>query len=168
MIKLSNFFLNKQSAVIVFLIFIFCFQSSFAQRKKISEDVKEKMNNQTTIPNNPQTKTRDTTIGFKHRDDLADSITISYRYLDTLRSIRLDSSLNDFNKFYSVPAHYITLGNNGSPGYPILFTPILKAGWDAGFHAYDLYRFTIENTKFYKTTRPYSKPKFHEGVIFCV
>jgi len=56
-----------------------------------------------------------------------------------------------------VPADYVTLGNNGSAGYPVLFTPILKAGWDAGFHAYDAYRFTIENTRFYKTTRPFSQ-----------
>jgi hypothetical protein len=99
----------------------------------------------------------DTTIGFKRRDDLADSITISYRYLDSLRSMRIDSSLNDFNKFYSVPAHYVTLGNNGSAAFPVLFTPLLKAGWDAGFHAYDVYRFTLENTKFFKTTRPFTQ-----------
>ncbi len=104
-----------------------------------------------------QTSTTDSTIGFKHRDDLADSITISYRYLDSLRSMRLDSSINDFNRFYSLPAHYVTLGNNGSAAFPVLFTPLLKPGWDAGFHPYDVYRFTIENTKFYKTTRPYSQ-----------
>lgn len=96
-------------------------------------------------------------LGFQHRDDLADSITISYRFLDSLRIIRLDSSLNDFSKFFSVPANYITLGNNGSASYPILFTPILKAGWDAGFHAYDAYRFTPEETRFYKTTKPFSQ-----------
>ncbi len=97
------------------------------------------------------------TIGFKHRDDLADSITISFRYLDSLKSDKLDSSVSDFNKIYSVPADYVTLGNNGGPAFPVLFTPILKAGWDAGFHAYDLYKYTLENTMFFKTTRPFTQ-----------
>ena len=96
-------------------------------------------------------------LKFEHRDDLADSITITYRYMDSLKTNRLDSSLHDFSRFFSVPANYITLGNNGSPSYPILFTPILKAGWDAGFHAYDAYRFTLEDTRFYKTTRPFTQ-----------
>src|SRR5829696_5124243 len=96
-------------------------------------------------------------LTFQHRDDAADSITISYRYLDSLRINRLDSSLHDFSRFFSVPANYITLGNNGNASYPILFTPILKPGWDAGFHAYDAYRFTPEDTRFYKTTKPFSQ-----------
>ncbi|MDQ6888786.1 MAG: putative porin [Bacteroidota bacterium] len=97
------------------------------------------------------------TIGFKHRDDLADSITISYRYLDSLKSETIDSSINDFNKIYTVPANYVTLGNNGTAAFPVLFTPLLKAGWDAGFHALDLYMFNLETTRFYKTTRPFTQ-----------
>ena len=62
-----------------------------------------------------------------------------------------------FNRFYPVPADYVTLGNTGAAAFPVLFTPILKAGWDAGFHAYDLYKYTIENTRFYKTTRPFTQ-----------
>ena len=120
------------------------------------EGATDRMRNVTNASKNP-TQSSDTTIGFKRRDDLADSITISYRYLDSLRSMRIDSSLNDFNKFYSVPAHYVTLGNNGSAAFPVLFTPVLKAGWDAGFHAYDVYRFSLENTRFYKTTRPFTQ-----------
>ena len=49
--------------------------------------------------NNNRTNPADSTIGFKHRDDLADSITISYRYLDSLRSLRIDSSLDDFTRY---------------------------------------------------------------------
>ena len=74
-----------------------------------------------------------------------------------MKSDKLDSSVSDFNKIYSVPANYITLGNNGSAAFPILFTPLLKSGWDAGFHAYDLYMYTLENTQFYKTTRPFTE-----------
>ena len=96
------------------------------------------------------------TIGFEHRDDLKDSITISYHYLNSLTREFLDSSIHDFGKYYSVPDDYVTLGNNGNAAYPVLFTPILKAGWDPGFHAFDLYKYTIENTQFFKTTRPYT------------
>jgi len=96
-------------------------------------------------------------LKFEHRDDLADSITISYHYLDSLKSDNIDSSINDFGKVYSVPTGYVTLGNNGNAAFPVLFTPILKAGWDAGFHAFDVYKYTIENTRFYKTTRPFTE-----------
>ncbi|MBC7867953.1 MAG: hypothetical protein H7X88_10520, partial [Gloeobacteraceae cyanobacterium ES-bin-316] len=85
-----------------------------------------------------------------------DSITISYRYLDALRRYTLDSSVNDFDKYFPVPSRYQYLGNNGAASYPLIFTPFTKAGWDAGFHAFDVYRFNMEETKFYKTTRPFS------------
>jgi hypothetical protein len=91
-------------------------------------------------------------LGFQHRDDLADSITISYRYLDSLKNDNIDSSVNDFNRFYPVPAYYVTLGNNGTAAFPVLFSPILKAGWDAGFHAFDVYMYSLENTRFFRTT----------------
>ncbi len=95
-------------------------------------------------------------LDFKHRDDLADSITIYYHYLDSLKNDHLDSSLGDFDRFYVDPANYVNLGNTGRASYPVLFTPILKTGWDAGFHAFDLYRYKLEDTRFFKTTRPYT------------
>ncbi len=97
------------------------------------------------------------TIAFEHRDDLKDSITIYYFHLNSLVRELLDSSLNDYGKVYTVPAGYKTLGNNGNAAYPILFTPLLKAGWDAGFHAYDLYKFSLDNTRFFQTTKPYTQ-----------
>ncbi|MEO8764247.1 MAG: putative porin [Ginsengibacter sp.] len=96
-------------------------------------------------------------LNFEHRDDLADSITITFRYLDSLKSSGLDSSLSDFNRFYTVPSYYVSLGNNGTAAFPVLFTPVLKAGWDAGFHAYDAYIYNIENTRFFKTTKPFTQ-----------
>ncbi len=93
---------------------------------------------------------------FQQRDDLADSITISYRYMDELRRYTIDSSVNDFDKYFPVPSRYMYLGNNGAAATSLIFTPFTKAGWDAGFHAFDVYRFKLEETKFYKTTRPFS------------
>ena len=153
MIRAYKFFKKYSTGFLILAILFFSLPTFGQVPKRILEGARDRVRGVTSQPSQPG----DTTIGFKHRDDLADSITISYRYLDSLRIIRLDSSINDFNKFFSVPANYVTLGNNGSAGYPVLFTPWLKAGWDAGFHAYDAYRFTIDNTKFYKTTRPFSQ-----------
>ncbi len=123
-------------------------------KRRPGSNIPQGRNNTSTRPGQNQNTD---TIGFKHRDDLADSITISFRYLDSLKSQTLDSATNDFNKIYSVPANYVTLGNNGGAAFPVLFTPLLKAGWDAGLHAYDLYKYTLENTQFYKTTRPFTQ-----------
>lgn len=96
-------------------------------------------------------------LGFEHRDDAKDSITITYRYLDSIRNVKPDSSINDFYNYFSEPATQQYLGNNGAAGYSLIFSPLAKAGWDAGFHAFDVYRYTLENTRFYKTTKPFSQ-----------
>lgn len=96
-------------------------------------------------------------LGFEHRDDAKDSINLSYRYLDGIRSYRLDSSVNDFYKYFSIPVQYQYMGNHGSAAYSLIFNPIINAGWDAGFHAFDVYKFTVENTRFYRTTKPFTQ-----------
>lgn len=113
--------------------------------------------NQTADPRaQKSTGPRKDTLGFEHRDDSKDSISISYRYLDSVRRNSIDSSVNDFDRYFSVPSSYQYLGNNGAAAVALIFQPFNKAGWDAGFHAYDIYRFTLEGTKFYKTNRPFS------------
>ncbi|MEO8820079.1 MAG: putative porin [Ginsengibacter sp.] len=97
------------------------------------------------------------TIAFQHRDDLKDSITIYYFHLNSLKKEFLDGSLNDYGKVYTIPSGYVTLGNNGNAAYPILFTPLLKAGWDPGFHAFDVYQYNVDSTRFFQTTRPYTQ-----------
>ena len=96
-------------------------------------------------------------LGFEHRDDLKDTITVTYRYLDSIRNIRIDTNITDFYRYFSVPAAQQYLGNNGTAGYPLIFSPFAKAGFDAGFHAFDAYKFTFENSRFFKTTKPYTK-----------
>ena len=103
-----------------------------------------------------QNTSKKDTSGFEQRDDAKDSITISFRYLDAIRRYTLDSSVNNIDKYFPVPTAYQYLGNNGAAAFPLIFAPNAKAGWDAGFHAYDVYRFTLEETRFYKTTRPFS------------
>ena len=144
----------KYKRIIIQPLLVICAMLLFVQL--VQAQMPDVLNRFSSVGSRGQSSKGDS-IPFQHRDDLADSITISFRYLDSLKIDRLDSSIGDFNRFYTVPADYVTLGNNGTAAFPVLFSPLLKAGWDAGFHAYDLYKYTIENTRFYKTTRPFTQ-----------
>lgn len=100
---------------------------------------------------------------LKHRNPLEDSITLTYHYFDSSRTRRLDSSITDFYLRYTVPNTYVDLGNLGTPARPLIFMPYMKPGLDPGFHAYDIYKFSIEDSKFYTTTRPYSELSYLIG-----
>ncbi|MBS1566441.1 MAG: hypothetical protein JST39_18805 [Bacteroidetes bacterium] len=92
-----------------------------------------------------------------------DSLTINYRWLDSSRYQKFDSSINDFTKRYPIPADYVTLGNVGTAAHSMIFTPNLKAGWDPGFHSFDIYKYSVENTRFFSTTRPYTELSYLLG-----
>ena len=94
---------------------------------------------------------------LQHRDRYADSITIYYRYYDSTRTRSLDSSLNDFSNKLVQPYWYNNLGNYGTAAHSLVFSPLMKAGWDAGFHQYDMYNFRVEDTRFFTTTRPFTE-----------
>lgn len=97
---------------------------------------------------------RDTT---KH-DHEPDTLTLRFRYLDEPTDFTIDSSIADFSQNYlGYPASYMTLGNNGNAARNLIFTPIMTPGFDAGFHAYDIYGFNHQKAKFYNTNRPYSE-----------
>jgi hypothetical protein len=100
---------------------------------------------------------RTDTIAFEHRNDAKDSFTITYKAYDSLRSIPLVSHVNDFYSYFPVPYSLQYMGNTGSAGYLLRYQPMKRAGWDAGFHAFDAYKFTPENTRFFKTTKPYTQ-----------
>jgi hypothetical protein len=150
---ISKKIINKVNTLakkfVALIIFLFCLQYTYAQ-------LPGKLGNLQGLSGGRSSGSSDT-ISFEHRDDLKDSITISYHYLNSLTRERLDSSVNDFGKYYSVPNGYVNLGNNGNAAYPVLFTPILRPGFDAGFHAFDVYKYDIQNTRFFKTTRPYTE-----------
>ena len=96
-------------------------------------------------------------IAFEHRNDAKDSINISFKHVDSIRMLKYDNSFSDFYNYFSIPAGQQYLGNNGSAGYSLIFSPLTKAGWDAGFHSFDIYKFTLDDTKFYKVTKPFSQ-----------
>jgi hypothetical protein len=99
--------------------------------------------------------------GQKGADTLAhrkaDTITINYRYLDSSRYLRMDSSVYDFSRKVPQPPTWINLGNTGAPARDLVFTPRMISGWDPGWHAYDLYAFKVDETRFYHTTKPYTE-----------
>jgi hypothetical protein len=91
---------------------------------------------------------------LQHRKN--DTITLNFRYLDSTRLAKLDSSLVFYKKVPQPPT-YINLGNIGTPGRDLVFAPKMISGWDAGWHALDNYLFRPEETKFYNTTKPYTE-----------
>ena len=139
--------------IIAFIILVFCFQFAHAQQPDVINQIGGRIKN---ISGAGSGGGKDT-IGFVHRDDKKDSISITYKYLDSIRSIPFDSSINDFDKYFTVPSSYIYLGNNGAAAYSLIYKPSAKPGWDAGFHAFDIYRYTLEESKFYKTNKPFTQ-----------
>ena len=94
---------------------------------------------------------------LQRRDENADSITIVFNYLDSMRNTKFDSSIREYYDRFPIPYTYHFLGNPGTAARSILFRPEGHAGWDPGFHAYDVYRFTINGARFFNTTRPYTE-----------
>ncbi len=98
-----------------------------------------------------------------HRTGHEDSITISFRYLDSSRMRKFDSSITDFTMRFPVPWHHYHLGNIGNATHSMIFQPRKKAGWDHGFHAYDVYNLNDYDTRFYNTTRPFTEIQYQIG-----
>ncbi len=105
---------------------------------------------------NPSGSPRKDSLAFEHRNDAKDSITLTYQFLDEIKIHSIDSSVDDFDKYYSVPSTYQYLGNNGAAAFSLLYQAPRHAGWDLGFHAFDVYKYTVESTRYYTTTKPFS------------
>jgi hypothetical protein len=91
------------------------------------------------------------------RSKFEDSVTVNIYYMDSSGAQKLDSSISDFTRRFPIPATHTYLGNTGSPTKSLLFDPRLQPGWDAGFHALDAYKWTLERAHFFNTTRPYTE-----------
>ena len=103
------------------------------------------------------------TDSLRHRNKLEDSITITYRYLDSTVNYKLDSSIIDFTKKFPAPPTHVYLGNIGNASRSLLFSPVLSSGFDPGFHAFDVYKWNIDQVRFFNTTRPYSELTYQLG-----
>lgn len=100
---------------------------------------------------------------LQRRDKNEDSITISFRLYNATQSSKLDSSITDFTKRFPIPATHIYLGNLGNASRSLLFSPPMEAGFDAGFHAFDIYTWQLKDARFFQTTRPYSEINYFLG-----
>jgi hypothetical protein len=100
---------------------------------------------------------------LEKRNSLQDSITISFRYLDSSRMQKFDSSITDFTRHFPVPWYHYHLGNVGNPTHSMIFPSLMKPGWDPGFHALDAYNYNDYDTRFYNTTRPYTEIHYQIG-----
>ena len=100
---------------------------------------------------------------LERRDNLADSITIFFRMYDSSRIVRFDSGIGDFTKRFPIPNHHVYLGSLGSATRSLVFQPFIRAGFDPGIHAYDVFKYTVANTRIFQTTRPYTELDYFLG-----
>jgi hypothetical protein len=151
-----NIFTRKRLLLIVgvlFSIYSYAQQTTVNNAKTVQYDSK----------GNPIPTNKKDSSGLQHRDRYADSITIFYRYYDSSRNRKIDSSINDFALRFPQPYTYVNLGNYGTAAHSLLFNPVMKPGWDAGLHQFDIYNLKIEDTKFFQTTRPYTELAYMLG-----
>jgi hypothetical protein len=69
----------------------------------------------------------------------------------------MDTSINDLFSKFILPYSNYHLGNLGNASKSYLFNPLQRGGWDAGFRSYEVYNYTLEQTPFYQTTKPYTE-----------
>ncbi len=97
------------------------------------------------------------TDSLQKRDKSEDSIGIYYRLYNSLTIQNMDTSIADFYSKFILPYSNYHLGNLGNASKSYLFNPLQRGGWDAGFRAYEVYNYTLEQTPFYQTTKPYTE-----------
>jgi hypothetical protein len=57
----------------------------------------------------------------------------------------------------------VDFGNIGTESHDLVFNPFLRPGWDGGWHAFDPYVFSVDESRFYNTTKPYSEVDYLLG-----
>jgi len=97
------------------------------------------------------------TDSLQKRDKAEDSIAIYYRLYNSLAIRNMDTTVNDFFSKFILPYSNYHLGNLGNASKSYLFNPLQRGGWDAGFRSYEVYNYTLEQTPFYQTTKPYTE-----------
>ena len=97
------------------------------------------------------------TDSLQKRDKSEDSIAIYYRLYNSLTIQNMDTAITDFYSKFILPYSNYHLGNLGNASKSYIFNPLQRGGWDAGFRAYEVYNYTLEQTPFYQTTKPYTE-----------
>jgi hypothetical protein len=115
----------------------------------------------TTVPSQNRSSNSDSLVQPEKRKPV--HITIHYRYLNDVTDREIDSSINDFTHYLPMPADYVYLGNLGTPAHSLIYSPKTYTGFDPGFHAFDIYRFKTDSTRFFQTTKPYTRLRYLIG-----
>jgi hypothetical protein len=95
--------------------------------------------------------------GVERRDYSDDSLNVKVYTFNNVRPSSFDTSIRDYTLRFPIPGTYMYLGNTGSAARSLLFTTPARTGWDPGFHTLDIYKYRLENVRFFNTTRPYTE-----------
>ena len=77
-----------------------------------------------------------------------------------------DSTLFNFQQYDPIRRgafDYVHLGNLGSAARPVVYRPRFRRGFEVGLNAYELYRKTLDEQRFYRITQAYSHAFFSQG-----
>ncbi len=107
-----------------------------------------------TIPKAGTAQRDSTNSKVERRDYSDDSLNVRLYFLGSTRPSKFDTSIRDYTIRFPIPATHIYLGNDGSATRSLLFSTPMRAGWDPGFHAFDVYKLKLENVRFFSTPKP--------------
>jgi len=100
------------------------------------------------------------TDSLVRRDRFEDSISIHFTYLDSVETIAIDTTINDYNRHFPLPSKYLFLSNSGSAAKSLVFEPDLQIGFRPGPNGLDIYKWTLEDVAYFHTTRPYTQLRY--------
>jgi hypothetical protein len=104
----------------------------------------------------------------KKEEQGRDSVVFTSKYVryttrkltkDSIQTVPIDTTLTGIQNFSPIAQpRNPTVGTGlvGLAATPLLFTPIKTIGFDAGFHSLDAYKFTHDDTKFYRARSPFT------------
>eukprot|EP01133_Synstelium_polycarpum_P003221 gene3221-3675_t len=111
----------------------------------------------------------------KKLDGSKDSVVFTSRYVryttlrltkDSIQTLPLDTSLRNFQNYnvLNQPRRpTINLGASGQAAKALLYEPSKTMGFDAGFHALDVYLLNNEDIIYYQARSPFSNLSYYSG-----
>lgn len=103
--------------------------------------------------------------------DPPDTLDFSYFYSDnpgleySYRDTSIDAGIWQYDPIRRQEYDYTHLGNLGSAHQPIVYQPMLRKGFDLGFHQFDLYKLKREDLPFYRLKQAFTNAYFSQGTL---
>ena len=110
-----------------------------------------------TNPNNRGQKSDTTLSNVERRDYSDDSLQVEVYHFSAVKPAKFDTSIRDYTTRFPIPGTHLFIGNDGSATRSYLFAPAARIGWDPGFHSHDVYKWKVENLRFYNTPKPFTE-----------